>query len=90
MIIGCDGFAHIGRFFELCGAPNVAVASDPKSSNIQFFTEYGFKESLLDGAKERFDDPGGKDTPDLVLYVEDQPAVLLGVAAKVFHRPSTG
>ena len=88
MIVASDGFKHFGRFLALCGVPEVAVEADPTSSNIQFFTEYGFKESLVDGAEKRFRDPGGRDTPDLVVYVESQPSLLLGVEAKVFHRPS--
>ena len=88
MIVASDGFKHFGRFLDLCGVSEVAVEADPVSSNIQFFTEYGFKESLVDGAENRFSDPGGRDTPDLVVYVESQPSLLLGVEAKVFHRPS--
>ena len=88
MIMASDGFKHFGRFLTLCGVPEVAVEADPTSSNVQFFTEYGFKESLVDGAEKRFRDPGGRDTPDLVVYVESDPSLLIGVEAKVFHRPS--
>ena len=88
MIVASDGFAHLGRFLALCGVPEVAVEADPASTNVQFFTEYGFEESLKDGAEERFQDPGGQDTPDLVVYVESEPSLLLSVEAKVFHRPS--
>lgn len=88
MIVASDGFAHLGRFLALCGVPEVTVEADPASTNVQFFTEYGFKESLKDGAEERFQDPGGQDTPDLVVYVESEPPLLLSVEAKVFDRPS--
>ncbi len=88
MIVASDGFAHFGRFLTLCGVPKIAVEADPASSNVQLFTEYGFKESLVDGAEKRFRDPGGRDTPDLVVYAESEPSRLLGVEAKVFHRPS--
>ena len=88
MIVACNEFAHLGRFLALCGVPEVAMGADPASTNVQFFTEYGFKESLVDGAEKRFRDPGGRDTPDLVVYVESEPSLLLGVEAKVFHRPS--
>lgn len=88
MIVASDGFKHFGRFLALCGVQEVAVEADPASSNIQFFTEYGFKESLVDGAEKRFRDPGGRDTPDLVVYVENEVPLLLGIEAKVFHRPS--
>ncbi|MDE0699724.1 MAG: hypothetical protein OXH61_03255 [Acidimicrobiaceae bacterium] len=83
MIVASDGFAHFGRFLKLCGAPEAKLVPAPESANIQFFTEYGFKESLFDGAEERFRDPDGRNAPDLVVYVEDEPAVLLGVEAKV-------
>ena len=88
MIVASDGFKHFGRFLALCGVPEVATKADPESSNIQFFTEYGFKESLMDGAKARFCDPPGRDTPDLVIYVESEQSLLLSVEAKVFDRPS--
>ena len=88
MIVASNGFKHFGQFLALCGVPEVALEADPASSNVQFFTEYGFKESLVDGAEKRFRDPGGRDTPDLVVYVESEPSLLLGVEAKVFHRPS--
>lgn len=88
MIVASDGFKHFGRFLSLCGVPEVAVQADPASSNIQFFTEYGFKESLMDGAEARFHDPDGKGTPDLVVYVESEQSLLLSVEAKVFDRPS--
>ena len=86
MIVASDGFKHFGRFLALCGMPAVALESDPAASNVQFFSEYGFKESLMDGAEERFRDPVGRDTPDLVVYVER--SLLLGVEAKFFDRPS--
>ncbi len=88
MIVASDGFKYFGRFLALCGVPEVAVEADPAFTNVQFFTEYGFKESLVDGAEKRFRDPGGRDTPDLVVYIEGDIPLLLGVEAKVFHRPS--
>lgn len=88
MIVCCDEFAYFGRFLNLCGVPDVTVVADPASTNVQFFTEYGFKESLVDGAESRFQDPGGKDTPDVVAYIESTPSVLLGIEAKVFSKPS--
>ena len=89
MIVASDGFKHFGKFLELCGTPRgVALEADPASSNIQFFTEYGFKESLKDGAEERFDAPDGPHAPDLVVYIEGAPSLLLGIEAKVFSQPS--
>ena len=91
LIVASDGFKRLGRFLELCGVPSEMsrqVALDAESTNIQFFTEYGFKESLYDGAQCRFDDPGSNEAPDLVVYVESDRPLLLGVEAKVFLRPS--
>ena len=89
MIVASDGFKHFGKFLDLCKMPRgVALEADPASSNVQFFTEYGFKESLKDGAETRFGDPGGPYAPDLVVYIEGAPSLLLGVEAKVFSQPS--
>ena len=88
MIVASDGFEHFGRFLALCGVPEVALEADPAFANVQFFTEYGFEESLKDGAEKRFRDPGGRHTPDLVVYIEGDIPLLLGVEAKVFHRLS--
>lgn len=89
-IVCCDEFAHFGRFLKLCGLLEVEVATDPACTNLQFFTEYGFKESLVDNAKSRFPYDGGKETPDVVVYIEGNPAVLLGIEAKVFSNASVG
>ena len=86
MIVASDGFKHFGRFLELCGVPAVAVEADPASCNIQFFTEYGLKESLMGGAEKRFRAPAGKDAPDLVIYIEGAQSLLLSVEAKLFER----
>ena len=88
MIVCCDEFAHFDRFLRLCGVPDGAVVAGPAATNLQFFTEYGFKEALVDGSESFFGDPGGKDTPDVVVYIESNPSVLLGIEAKVFSRPS--
>ena len=90
MIVASDGFAHLGRFLELCGVPQVSVIADPAFTNIQFFTEYNFRESCVADAQKRSGEPIDGDTPDLVLYIEGEPAVLLCVEAKVFDRPSSG
>ena len=87
MIVASNEFKHLGKFLALCGMPEVALKADPASSNVQFFSEYGFKESLKDGAEKRFGDPGGRYAPDLVVYVESEPSLLLGIEAKVFARP---
>lgn len=93
MIVAADGFKRLGRFLKLCSVPaevlrEVDLDDNPESTNVQFFTEYGFKESLKGGAELRYQPPGGRDTPDLVVYVEGEPPLLLGVEAKMFDRPS--
>ena len=93
MIVASDGFKRLDRFLQLCGVPadvlrGVDLDDNPESTNVQFFTEYGFKESLKDGAEDRFDDPGSNEAPDLVVYVESERSLLLGIEAKVFLRPS--
>ena len=88
MIVASDGFKHFGKFLDLCGIPEIALVTDPAFSNIQFFTEYGFEESLRDGAEERFNKPGGRYAPDLVVYIESKQSLLISVEAKVFDRPS--
>lgn len=89
MIVAGDGFAHLNRFLELCEVPSeVAVDADPASCNIEFFTEYGFKESLKGGAEKRFSVPPDKSTPDLVIYIESDKSLLLSVEAKLFENVS--
>ena len=90
MIVASDGFAHLNCFLELCKvSSDVVVDADPASCNIEFFTEYGFKESLKGGAEERFSVPPDKSTPDLVIYIESDTSLLLSVEAKLFDRTST-
>ena len=89
MIVASDGFKHFGEFLALCGVEeNVALDANPDSSNVQFFTEYGFEESRMGGAEDRFERPLGRYAPDLVVYVESEPSLLLGVEAKFFSMPS--
>lgn len=80
MIVAGDGFKRLGEFLALCRVPaDVPLDADPESTNVQFFTEYSFHESVS-GARSV--------VPDLVVYVESEPSLLLGVEAKVFLRPS--
>lgn len=90
MIVASDGFKHFGEFLALCGVDeHVALDANPDSSNVQFFTEYGFEESLKGEAeKRRFGETGGRHAPDLVVYVEGGRSLLLCIEAKVFSRPS--
>lgn len=90
-LISDNGFAHLHRFIALCGL-DVAI-QDPNSNpldglqDIQFFTEYGFAESVYtDADRARFADrPPDRDTPDVVIVGADW---LLAVEAKMYHRPT--
>ena len=90
MIIASSDMAYLGRFLALCGLPDRSFDVPPSASSaVQFFTEYGFVESLVGGAAERFGAViTGRDTPDLVVLVNDDAPVLLAVEAKMFDRPT--
>jgi hypothetical protein len=65
------------------------VDARPLQTNVQFFTEYGFVESLVGDAKNRFSDPPTtRDTPDVLIYIAGPPPMLLAIEAKMFDRPS--
>jgi hypothetical protein len=90
-LVGADDFAHLGRFLECVGLDPLKVSGDPVDTRLLFFTEYGFKESLKGAIADHFDDPAGRDTPDIVLCLApdgDDPGLLVGIEAKMFHRPS--
>lgn len=86
MIICGDGFEHLNRFLVLCGLPPGLVEGGlDGDQDLQFFTEYGFAESVVtDADRQRFGPPTPGDTPDLVLTGPDW---LLAVEAKVYDRP---
>lgn len=90
-LIGDNGFAHMHRFLALCGIDVELQEPDSNpldaSQDIEFFTEYGFAESVHTSKdKARFADrPYERDTPDVVIVGPDW---LLAVEAKVYHRPT--
>lgn len=92
-LISDNGFVHLHRFLALCG---LDVEIQDANSNpldglqpIEFFTEYGFAESVYSAEdRARFDDrPHERDTPDVVIVGPDW---LLAVEAKMYHRPTRG
>jgi hypothetical protein len=87
LIIASDGFAHIHRFFDLCGLPDVGpFGNREREPGFQFFTEYNFAESVRLSDADRFPDaPTSHDTPDLMFVGKDW---MLAVEAKMFHDPS--
>jgi hypothetical protein len=84
MIVARDGFRSLGRLLTLCGLRGVEGG---KPSELQFFTEYSFAESVYTSAdRQRFAyRPTNADTPDLVISGADW---LLAIEAKMFHRPN--
>jgi len=86
LIIAGDGFAHIHRFFTLCGLDVGPFGNREEHPGFQFFTEYNFAESLRPSDFERFPDaPTSHDTPDLMFVGPDW---MLAVEAKMFHDPN--
>jgi hypothetical protein len=87
LIIASDGFAHIHRFFTLCGLDDVGpFGSRDQQPGFQFFTEYNFAESLRHSDLKRFPDaPTSHDTPDLMFVGPDW---IVAVEAKMFHDPN--
>lgn len=89
MLVCAEEFKHFGRLTELAGLGPITVDASPSSANIQFFTEYGFAESVFGDVKDRFADaPTNRDTPDVMIYVAGSRRVLLAIEAKMYDRPS--
>ncbi|MGK4008506.1 hypothetical protein WMF31_38205 [Sorangium sp. So ce1036] len=90
MLVCADDFAHFGRLTELVGLGRVTVDARPDSANVQFFTEYGFAESLVGETTGRFPGaPTAKDTPDVLIYIAGPTRALLAIEAKMYDRPTT-
>lgn len=90
MLAGAHDFAYFSRLTTLAGLGPVEVDANPLTATVQFFTEYGFVESLVGEAIEhRFADaPTTRDTPDVLIYVHEPRRVLLAIEAKMYDRPS--
>ncbi|MDC3985926.1 hypothetical protein [Polyangium jinanense] len=89
MLVCADNFAHFDRLTELAGLGRIKVDATPASTNVQFFTEYGFAESLVGAAKKRFRGaPTSRETPDVMIYVAGSEPALLAIEAKMYDRPS--
>jgi hypothetical protein len=90
MIVCAENFAHFHRLTELAGLGPITVDPRPGSANVQFFTEYGFAESVVGSAKERFSSaPTTRDTPDVMIYIAGPRPAMLALEAKMYDRPST-
>jgi hypothetical protein len=90
MIVCKDNFKHIGLLFSLLGlasCPEISAA--PDEANIQFFTEYSLVESLIGDARKRFPGlPLTKDTPDIAMFVDAEPKIMIALEAKMYDLPS--
>lgn len=81
MLVCADNFRHLGSFLSLCGLRDCRAGED-----VQFFTEYGFAESVYTETDKQTWPTGLKhDTPDVVIRSGDW---LLTVEAKMFHNPT--
>ena len=88
MIVAAEGFQHLGRFLRLCGLRIDENDLRPADGYLplQFFTEYGFGESVYtDADRTYWHEVIDADTPDVVVAGSDW---LLAVEAKVFHDPT--
>jgi hypothetical protein len=89
MIVASDGFEHLGRLLSLCDVPPRELQGDPARTDVQFFTEYGYAESRIGEAVTRLPTaPAGRDTPDILLYFDASPPLLLALEAKMYDVPS--
>lgn len=90
-IVCAEDFKYFHRLQHLIkGCPALTVHTDPSSTNVQVFTEYGLSESIFtDAAKERFPTPPeARDTPDILIFVASTPPVLIALEAKMYDRPN--
>jgi len=87
MIVACEGFAHLGRFLGMCGLGHVHETPGGWGQDLQFFTEYSFKNAVFTKEdKDRFRGMPSKEyVPDVVLTGPDW---ILAVEAKMYHYPN--
>lgn len=85
-IVASDELSVLPTFLRLCGLP-IDTIDEAERSRVQFWTEYGFAESLFtDDDRARFDDAQTpRDTPDVVIVGADW---LVAVEAKMYDKPS--
>lgn len=89
MIVASGEFASLQKFLDLAHVEHCEIVATSDSTNVEFFTEYGFLESLKGVTAERFPTtPAGRDTPDIIIYIEGSPSALIGIEAKMYDRPT--
>lgn len=89
MILCSDDFRYFGRFLRMAGIEDRLIHTGDETTNVQFFTEYGFAESRFPPAvRARFPEfVLGRDTPDVLVYIAGEKPLLLGVEAKMYDVP---
>jgi len=87
-IVCQNNFQHFSRFLELLGLKGLSFNAIPASADIQFFTEYGFAESVFGAATlARFANaPIERDTPDILIFIGGTTPHLIAIEAKMFDR----
>jgi hypothetical protein len=91
MIVAADGFRDLRLLTDLLGGRRLPpIDPDPRTTNIQFFTEYSLVESIYGKTTTaRFPDPPkSKDTPDILILVQGEQTQLFALEAKMYDRPS--
>lgn len=89
MIVCCEDMAHVDRLLATVGVGAVDIDGRPGSTNLQLFTEYGFTESVVGAASDRFDTAGlSRATPDIVIHLAGPVGRLLLIEAKMYDRPT--
>lgn len=88
MIVCRDNFKYINNFFSLIkGFGNPEIIHNNNITNIQFFTEYSLKESRLKAERWCKHDIESKDTPDILIYINDPIKYLVVIEAKMYDNP---
>lgn len=90
MIVCRDNFNHLRQFLSLINDYQPQpIDATPSTTNIQFFTEYGIKESIYGKNISRFPNPPlSKDTPDIIILIQGKQTSMIAIEAKMFLRPS--
>jgi hypothetical protein len=91
MIVCANGLRDLGVLATLIpGCTLPPIVADPRTANIQFFSEYSLAESIHGPAtRARFPNPPKtKETPDIMFLVAGKPSVLVAIEAKMYDQPT--
>lgn len=89
MIIAKNNFQHLHLLLSALGIePIPKITAQPPFTNIQFFTEYSLLESLHRTDRIFKDLPATKDTPDLIILIDEpENKILIALEAKMYSSP---